>query len=178
VADSPVRLDKLIIMRRLTAMIESVTDFSYVDEEGVTRSVTYDLTGRVYRGRKTVSVVDAKDAVSILEAPRSIVGDPAGLEGVLRGEPWTLNIQGWPVEDRENPSDPAYVMAAAVRQRLSSLIAVSRETGEAVNSDEFRFGNIVNSVAFGATIVVPPTEGLSAVTFWYIPLIISLVQRT
>lgn len=170
------RLDKLIIMQTLSRMLAEPYDFAYTDIDGE-RRLQFTPVG-VYRGRKTVSSLEARYAISILEAPRAAIGSPADLEGSQRNENWTLNIQGWPPEDRENPSDPAYIMAAAVRARLARLIATRPEDGEPVDRNVFRFGNIVHSLDFGATIVSPPTEGVSEVAFWYMPLVVSLVQQT
>jgi hypothetical protein len=161
-------------MQKLSAMLAQPYDFSYTDLTG-DHALQFTPTA-VYRGRKTVS--EAKYAISVLEAPRAVIGSPADLEGSQRAEDWTLNVQGWPPEDRTNPSDPAYVMAAAVRQRLGRLIAADKSTGEPVYTADFLFGNMVNNIAFGATIVSPPTEGVSEYAFWYVPMVISLVQQT
>lgn len=175
-----VRLDKLIIMQRLSRLLEGTYTFTYRDIDNVDKVYQFDTTGRVYRGRKTVSSSEAKHAISILEAPRALVGSPAGMENQASLESWTLNIQGWPPEDRLKTSDNAYLMAAAVRERLAQVVERGRDDGmsEPVYGDEYMFGGSATNVLFGATIVAPPTEGLSEVAFWYMPVVISLVQRT
>lgn len=171
------RLDKLIIMQMLTDLLSEPYDFTYQDARG---GHTIQFTpGGVYRGRKTVSVEDnVAYAISVLEAPRATIGSPADVEGRQRAEDWTLNVQGWPPEDREHPSDPAYVMAAAVRQRMAKLIDSDRETGAPLFPEWFMFNKMVHNIQFGATIVTPATAEVSKVAFWYMPVVVSLVQQT
>lgn len=170
------RLDKLIIMQTLSQMLEGSYEFPYTDLNG-DHVLRFDAT--VSRGRKTVSAQqDVPYSISILEVPRATAGIPSDLDNRQSYEQWTLNVQGWPPEDRLNPSDPAYVMAAAVRERMGRLVARNAETGEPDFPAEYMFGSRVASITFGSTVVTPPAEGVSAVAWWYMPVIVSLVQQT
>lgn len=159
---------KLEIMQALTALLEGTDG--------------YDLTGRVYRGRKTVSEYDALESMSILEAPRESPADGVGYERESRKLfAWRVNVQGWPREDTLHPSDPAYLMAAAVEERLARIsacqpVSSTGNGGDPVYPDDYLLGRRVHSVDVGDSIVVPPTEGLSKFAFFYIPLTISFVR--
>lgn len=173
---------KLNIMQRLTRLLEGITDFTYVDVDGVERTVTYDLVDKVYRGRRTIPSADAAGCMSILEAPRPSTGSPAGRDGQARTSDWQLLVQGWPVEDRMNPSDPAYVMAAAVEQRLARIYAVhdaseGGDPGGPVHPDDYLLGRTIHGITVSDSLVLPAQENLSVVAFFYIPVTLSLVKN-
>lgn len=133
----------------------------------------YDLTGRVWRGRKTLPVDDASECMSVLESPRPVTGDVAGA-GQGRAGPWTLLVQGWPVDDKDNPSDPAYFMAAAVEQHLFKIVQVDKNSGNAVYPELYRLGNTISGMTISQSLVRPPEEGVSRLAMFYIPLVIEL----
>lgn len=174
--------DKLIIMQRLTRLLEGVTDHTWTDIDGVEQTVTYDLVGKVYRGRRTLPAGDAAGCMSILEAPREAIGLPAGRDGQVRATEWRLLVQGWPVEDMMNPSDPAYIMAAAVEKRLARVYEVnganeSGDPGGPVYPDDYLLGRTITGITVSDSLVLPAQENLSAVAFFYIPVTLSLVKN-
>jgi len=75
---------------------------------------TVDLRGKVYRGRSVLTVDAAEDCLSLLEFPRQEIYREVGEHGIVRHESWMLMLQGWPEDDPENPSDPAYALKAMV----------------------------------------------------------------
>ena len=160
--------EKLLIMQRLTTLLEATPG--------------YALTGKVYRGRRTIPSADAAGCMSILEAPREAIGAPAGRDGQVRSTEWRLLVQGWPVEDMEHPSDPAYLMAAAVEKRLARIYAVtdSNEGGDPggpVYPDDYLLGRSISSITVSDSLVLPAQENLSVVAFFYIPVTLSLVKN-
>lgn len=130
---------------------------------------------KVVRGKGVISSKDAGDILSILEAPRPLVGAAAGLGGVNRNETWTLLVQGWPLDDPLNPSDPAYAMKAAVEKQLS-LIVVENETGVLRSDPLYLLGGDIGSMIIGQGVVRPPSqeESSSRLAMFYLPLIIEL----
>lgn len=168
--------NKLVAMQRLTNLLEGLTDYTYKDAYGVSNTVEYDLAGRVYRGRRSMPVEEIKNCIAIMEVPRPQLGSGVGYNQDVRSTDWTVNLQGWPVEDREHPSDPAYVMAAAVLKRLGRITAVVKDTGDPLYPEHYLLGGAVTKLIVADSVVMPPTTDLSAVTFWYMPLVISIVQ--
>lgn len=128
-----------------------------------------------YRGRAVISAQDVEDCLSILEAPRPVVGAPADVEGVKRLETWTLLLQGWPKDDKKNPSDPAYAMKAAVEQQLSKLIKVADHDGNPKYPEHWMLGGDITSLTIGQGVVRPPSEEApSRLAMFYIPLIVGI----
>lgn len=151
---------QLRILKKLTTHLELTSGY-----EGI----------KCYRGKLVVSAKEVEDCLSILEAPRPVVGQPAGHQGHKRLETWTLLVQGWPKDDKENPSDPAYAMKAAVEQWLYRLIAVEEQTGMPVYPDLYLLGGDIASLTIGQGVVRPPSEdAASRLAMFYLPLILEI----
>lgn len=130
---------------------------------------------RVVRGMSVISAKLAGNVLSLLEAPRPIVGAPAGNGGVRRNETWTLLLQGWPIDDRENPSDPAYAMKAAVEQHLAEIIT-EPDNGMLRKDPLYKLGGDIGSMIIGQGVVRPASEDQSSsrLAMFYIPLILEI----
>jgi hypothetical protein len=130
---------------------------------------------KCHRGVLVVSAKDVQDCLSILEAPRPVVGQPAGHGGHRRNETWTLLVQGWPKDDKSNPSDPAYNLKAAVEQWLYRIIAQDDKTGLPVYPDLYLLGGDIGSMTIGQGVVRPPEqEAASRLAMFYLPLILEI----
>lgn len=129
----------------------------------------------VFRGKAIVSAKEVEDCMSILEAPRPLIGQPAGHEGHKRLETWTLLVQGWPKDDKDNPSDPAYYLKAAVEERLYRIIAVNENTGLPTYPQEYLLGKDIASMTIGQGVVRPPEqEAASRLAMFYLPLMLEI----
>lgn len=129
----------------------------------------------VRRGQMVISAKDIEDCLSILEAPRPVVGQPAGHNGHRRLESWTLLLQGWPKDDKDNPSDPAYKLKAACEQWLYRIIAVNERDGLPKYPELYMLGNDIASLTIGQGLVRPPTEeAASRLAMFFLPLIIEI----
>lgn len=132
---------------------------------------------KTYRGLAVVPAKELTDCLSILEAPRPIVGEPAGEQGLKRKELWTLLVQGWPIDDALNPSDPAYAMKALVERQLS-LIVVELPDGRQRTDDLYLLGKDIISMTIGQGVVRPPSEeGASRLAMFYLPLYLELTTN-
>ena len=152
---------QLRIIKKLQNHLEATSGY-----EGVT----------VFRGKAIVSAREIEDCLSILEAPRPIVGEAAGHNGHKRRENWTLLVQGWPKDDKENPSDPAYKIKAAVEQWLYRIIAVREQDGLPVYPDLYMLGGDLASLTIGQGVVRPPAEeAASRLAMFYLPLILEII---
>lgn len=152
---------QLRIMRKLSALLEATSAF---DGKGV----------KCWRGKSVLTAKDTEDTLSLLEAPRPIVGSPAAENGTRRDETWTLLLQGWPKDDPDEPSAPAYWMKAACEQQLSLVIA-ELPNGVQRSDNVYMLGGDISSLTIGQGVVRPAgEEGASRLAMFYIPLIIGL----
>jgi hypothetical protein len=129
---------------------------------------------KVWIGKSVITAKDTTNTLSILEAPRPVVGQPASEGGVKRLEPWTLLVQGWPLDDVEEPSGPAYWMKAAVEQHLS-LIVAELPDGRERTDPLYKLGGDIGSLTIGQGVVRPPSEeAASRLAMFYLPLIVEI----
>lgn len=153
---------QLRILKKLTEHLEATSGYEPL---------------KVFRGKAVITSKEAENCISILEAPRPIVGEPAGEQGLKRQETWTLLIQGWPVDDQDNPSDPAYAMKAAVEQQLSLIVAEFPD-GRRRTDDLYRLGGDIGSMIIGQGVVRPPSEdGASRLAMFYLPLYLEITTN-
>jgi len=123
-----------------------------------------DLAGRVYRGRGVYGDETTIPALSILEAPIPLDQIPSAKDNQNLAGQWELVVQGWVVDDRNNPTDPAHILLADVKKCL----ALERKK---VNWDKpedgiFGLGRSVTGMYIGAGVVRPPEEISAKAYFW------------
>lgn len=147
-----------------------LTDF--VDADGVTRE-------RVCRGRDFFGPNDPLPLISILEAPEPDPQDVAGRGATHSAGEWKLIVQGFVQDDRANPTDPAYILAAEV----ISVLAAARTRclpGRGRAGDILGFGSrapCVGDIRIARSAVVrPPEEGISDTAFFYLPITLDLYE--
>lgn len=151
---------RLLILQRLTALIEATTT-------GLPLPAV-DLTGRVFRGRSLTGTETDRPAVSILESPRPESAIFAGnWEAQKAG--WTLLVQGLVDDDKENPADAAYYLAAAVEAQLYKTVALNQNGGP-VHPQHYLLGNLVTSIEIAPAVVRPPEKEVSSTAFFFLPL--------
>lgn len=150
---------QLRILRKLQALLEVTSGY-----EGV----------KCWLGKSVITAKDAGDTLSILEAPRPIVGQGVGEQSLKRNEQWTLLVQGWPVDNADEPSAPAYWMKAAVEQQLS-LVMAELPNGRQRDDYLYRLGGDISSLTIGQGVVRPPSEeAASRLAMFYLPLILEI----
>lgn len=164
----PLISKRLDALKRLTAHLEGTT----------IEGTDMDLHGHVWRGRTVFGSEMKLPALSILEAVRQDDGIWTG--EVLSKDTWALLIQGWAVDDRDNPTDPAYELAAATEQRLSMI---SLENGPfPAYPDVYKLGKRpgesnyrIGGLNLTPSVVRPPDARVSATAFFYLPIFIDFV---
>lgn len=150
---------QLRILRKLKALLEATSGYE-------------DL--KCYLGKSVITAKEVEATLSILEAPRPIVGSGAGEQNLKRQEQWTLLVQGWPVDDPKEPSAPAYWMKAAVEQQLA-LIVAELPNGRQRDDALYRLGGDIGSLTIGQGVVRPPSEeAASRLAMFYLPLILEI----
>ena len=135
-----------------------------------------DLTeaARVARGRRYLSADIPLPLVSILEEPFSFEEDLAPVTGQARSEPYELIFQGFVDDDSDNPTDPAHILLADVRQRLVLLkqdedhphwmfrMGSEPEPG----LDQYKPNTVLGMVFDGG--VVRPADEISATAYFWL----------
>jgi len=143
--------ERLDTIKAIQATLETITP---------TNGYLHDLSGRVFRGRMYFGQTDPLPMVSILEAPVP----PEQAYGLFDNQgnagTWELLVQGWVVDDKDHPTDPAYLLAEDVRRCLREA---ARKDG---GMDPFGRGNHVRTVRVGPPIVRPPDEMSNKAYFW------------
>ena len=158
---SPNDPKQLRVLKKLTNFLELTSGF-----EGI----------KVYRGKTVVTAKELENCLSILEAPRPLVGAPAGHLGHKRLETWTLLLQGWPTDDVDHPSDSAYALKAACEQHLYKIIAVEEHSGLPLYKEHYLLGGDISALTIGQGLVRPPTEeAASRLAMFFLPLIVEIV---
>lgn len=165
-ADIPFRL---AVLQRLTALLEQTSGLDHED-------IPYNLVGQVFRGRTEFGNETALPALSILEAPNPDIGTFAGENEVYR-DTWVLLIQGWSKDDKANPSDPAYYLAAAVQKQLGRIMTMRDDgSGRPLDKINWMLGETIAGIQVGPYVVRPIDKAESARAFFYLPVRISLAQ--
>ncbi len=165
---------KLAIMKALTTHLEGINpDF---DHPGTDLPNTIDMRGKWFRGRIGFGAETVRPFGSILEAPKPLdpnaVGDKAN-----RSSKWTLLVQGFVVDDKENPTDPAYELLALTEARLARIIATEAKTGEPAYPEEYLLARKISGLILGEGIVRPADPQVSPTAFFYLPVTVELTTN-
>jgi hypothetical protein len=141
VADSK----RLVVLKALTSHL--LADLT------VANGYQHDLAG-CYRGRTFFSENTALPCVALVEAlnPDTDSRPPSGNYAV-KVNTWHVLVQGWVVDDEENPTDPAYLLAADVQKSLAKLVPG-------------RIDRLVEEISFEAPVCRPPDDVSSRAYFW------------
>src|SRR5690349_13335762 len=129
---------QLRVLKKLVAHLEGINPTNIDPATGDPYEI--DLREHVFRGRSILTIDDAEDAISILEFPRQDIYSPVGEHGIVRQVTWQIMLQGWPKDDPENPSDPAYRMLAHCEMRLARLVAQKSQGRGPLYPEEYMLG--------------------------------------
>lgn len=103
---------RLVILKAICAHLEATVR--------VSRGANFDLAGQVFRGRMVFGEDEPLPAVSILDAVNvDSELKPDRAAGSVQTEKYTLLVQGWAPDDRQNPTDPAHRLMADVKKALA-----------------------------------------------------------
>lgn len=158
---APVETDplRLRILKALTAHLEGtgVGEPRFGLPEG--------LTGKVFRGRAIFGEDDPLPMLCILETPIPL--DPLRVppDATLSAGTWELMIQGFAEDDKDNPTDPAHVLMAAVKKRLAQLKDQNRQF-PGKGPQILGMGKAITDVKIGAGVVRPADEVSAKAYFW------------
>jgi len=165
-ADIPFRL---LVLKKLCELLETVDGPDHNGDP-------MNMVGKVFRGRIEFGTETELPAVSVLESPNPDIGIFAGDKEAL-SEKWVLLIQGWALDDKTNPSDPAYYLAAAVEQKLSlTLRTKSDGSGRPESKEWYKLGGLIGDLEIGPSVVRPFDAKTSSRAFFYLPIRVGLAQ--
>jgi hypothetical protein len=156
-----------IRLRVLMAMTTALSEIS--PGEGY----AHDLRGRVFRGRRVFGTTDPVPMISILEAPIPLDQLPNPADGTDQKGQWELVVQGFVDDDRLNPTDPAHLLMAEVKQRLAQEKA--KANWDRPEDGIFGLGRDVTDMYIGAGVVRPPDE-LSEKAFFWLQVTLAIVE--
>ena len=162
---------RLRVMKALTSLIEAV-EVEMIDDQGL--PVT-NLVGRVFRGREQYGDNDPLPMISILEPPLAIEPIESQPDNPNASVGWDILIQGWVLDDKTHPCDPAYIFSALVRQAL----ARHKKQGEGKRGpdgkDYLGEGLRVQNLRIGAP-VVRPADFPSTNACFYLLITLQIVE--
>lgn len=146
---------RLAIMKALTGIIETA----------VADTPSGNLVGRVKRGRLIFGEGDPIPMVSILEPPTLIDALDAPVDSTTRPAEWDVLIQGWSKDDKEFPTDPAYVLQADVGKVLAAEKHRQRGTSP---RDLLGLGKRVTEMLIGPPVIRPPDQDSAKACFYMV----------
>lgn len=149
-------------------VLKSLTDA--LSEIAVAQGYQHDLAGKVFRGRALLTPEDGLPAVTINETPQmpETLEVPESPSAVTK---LNLLVQGFVRDDRENPTDPAYLLLGDVQKRL----AQEKTTDGGFNI--LGFGERITSIQIGQGVVRPPDGVVSDTAFFYLPVKLTFTER-
>lgn len=154
---------RLRVMKAMTGVLESVS---------VATGYNHDLAGCVFRGRLMYGNNDPVPLVSILEAPLPDDPDRTPFAGATWKGPWRLMIQGWVDDDKANPTDPAYMLLADVRQRLAK-----ERLAMLPKNNLFGMDGCVTDIIIGACVVRPAEEAVNELANFLLSVTLEIAEN-
>lgn len=148
-------------------------------EVSVDNGYKHDLAGAVFRGRMFTTNNDPLPLVTIMENvdpdryPRMAGGENSH---PTTKEDWTLLVQGWADDDKDNPTDPAYELMADVRKALAKIRFRPPPTAADINNPHWHLGGLIAGMTMEPGIARPPIEQVSSKAFFWMRIVIKLVE--
>ncbi len=152
---------RLRVLRALTGCLQQITPAN---------GYKSDLSNAVFRGRIQFGDKDPLPMVSILEPPIPNDAHDSPRGAGMNHFDWLMVIQGFVEDDHKNPTDPAHVAMADVRQAL----AKERQKGLRDN-DIFGMAGRVDDIVIGIG-VVRPSDEISAKAYFWLNLTVKIVE--
>src|SRR5690606_11541926 len=87
---------------------------------------------------------------------------------------WTLLIQGIAEDDKANPGDAAYYLAAAVEAQLAKLTAMKPGRPVPLYPDDHLLGGLVTGIEIAPPLVRPPEKEVSSTAYFFLPLLVGV----
>lgn len=151
---------RLRLLKAITTTLEGIS---------VADGFNTDLgAGKVFRGRSYFGESDPVPMISILEAPLPPDQQQSPDSSDVNDSLLELVVQGFTLDDADNPTDPAHVLLADAKRALAQEKAKENE-GSAFG---FKW---VRRIIIGPGVVRPPDE-ISAHAYFWMTLSIDFVD--
>lgn len=150
---------KLTILKGLTTVLEGITPGNGYD---------YDMTGKVFRGRRLFGNETPSPFLSIIETEMG--DDNAHYHGrfdVIRAEEWPLHLQGWLTPDDEQPTDNLYNLLASAEKRLATEVMIDTATN-------YNLGGLILRMRILPGMVLAATPEIGGIECFYLPLLLGV----
>jgi len=165
---------RLHVQKQLTALMQTITpaDGYVLDFSG--DGATDETPVRVFRGRAVYGDDDPLPMLSILETPIPLDQLPPPSGSGMSSGGWEIMIQGFFEDDKDNPTDPAYVGLADVKQKLAFEQRKQDYDGGPENGI-LGLGQHVTGIQIGTGVVRPPDE-VSAKAYFWLLLVLEMAE--
>jgi hypothetical protein len=166
--DYPLRLE---VQRRLSGILRDISPGNgYVTD----LSAAVDSAANcVFRGRLIYGENDPLPMLSLLEVPIPIDQLPPPVDAAQSSGLWEMMIQGFAVDDRANPTDPAHVLMADVKKRLA--LEKKKTDWNKPEQGILGLGRYVTGMYIGPGVVRPPDE-ISAKAYFWLTITLDLAE--
>lgn len=166
--DVPLRLE---ILNRICAVMREISPSNgYVMD----LSAAFDSTTNcVFKGRLVFGENDPLPMLSVLDVPIPLDQLPSPKDASESSGQWELVMQGFSVDDRVNPTDPAHVFLADVKKRFA--IEKRKANWDRPEDGLFGLGRYVTGLHIGPGVVRPPDE-LSAKAYFWLTITLDLAE--
>lgn len=135
---------------------------------------TNDLSEASFYGRSTYGDNDPLPMSSMIEDPREQETQGTVVAGKGHVVKWRLLVQGFVDDSSDNPTGPAYVLAADIMRGLAEIAKANFDRDDTVLGSR-RKVNVIQEIGIGAPIVRPPDE-FSSKAYCWIPLTLDLFE--
>lgn len=133
------------------------------------------VRGVMYRDREAplpqVSILEDLDPERY---PRR-AGVSSAAHGVDKDE-WVLLVQGWVEDDKDFPTDTAYLLMADVQKAIAKLAIGMDPVTFAPATPDYRMGGLVTDVKVETGVVRPPMENVSDKALFWCRVVLGFVE--
>lgn len=141
----------------------------------------HDLSGAVFRGKLLFDESDPLPSVSLLESPDPdrapvLAGYHDRVDAPQSNEEWMLLLQGWAVDDKVNPTDPAYRLMADVRKALAKILQGDDPMSGRQAHPSYMLGGLIEGMTMEPGVARPPQEGVSSRAFFWMRVKLKFVE--
>lgn len=146
-------------------------------EKALTDHIATKTAYQTYRGRVRMGRNDPLPMIGLLQAADiDEVFQEAG-QGLKRADAKVYLIQGWAIDDRDNPTDPAHELLANVKQALSELV-VTESPNYMLKAYNVESGKpLIGDVKISTGLVRPPDMGISDTAYFWLPIRVTLLEN-
>lgn len=135
----------------------------------------------IHRGRMVLTQNDPVPAVAILDNVDpdrypSLAGRN-GYELPTQDEDYVLLVQGWAVDDKVNPTDPAHRLMARVKKALAGLLDRGHPDEPPQEGDVYLLGGLITRLSVEPGVVRPPIEQSSAEAFFWLRISVGFTEN-